>query len=189
MNNPDLKILDETIEFDEPTEAPAEEKEERQITILEAWYEVLRNAPEQAGVPVDMAMVSALLQQYPYLSLDDIQVHYDTFHAITSDAYEALRSVIDEDPECLEHGATDAEDNKSNYLQVMILWSSILKQFEDEWSISVEHALPKMSAYTAAAAMLVGQNGLLNYLSQIELPYDEDDQRLVFEAVHGGVVS
>ena len=178
----------ETIELDD-TEPTEEAKTTKEVTVLEAWYELLSNVAPAAKEPIRMAMVIPVLGRFPYLDVAEADTHFKCFYEILENAHQALMFEIASDPECLKNGVNDAEDNHGHYLNVIISWSKVLREYEDGWDVKDLDAAPKLTAGIAATEYLIGEQGLLAHLGTIGFNYNEGDFEMVAAAVEGGEVS
>lgn len=181
----DLRVLSEDIEFD--SDELLDEGPEINLTVLEVWQKVLENVKHEGITKVTMAMALRALNKHPRLRAGDVKEYYDLFHDALGEALGVVEFEIEQDPQALKRVDTDAEDNRGIYLNVMVGWSSLLKLHEDEWDSGEVFADTKLSAYGDAAEFLIGPAGLLAHLQTIDLPFDEDDQAFVNDAVYGVV--
>ena len=161
-------------------EAPA-----RKRTLLELWWEVLQNVPTERKKSIGMSDAVRLLGHHSFLKLEDLSLYHELYFNFLQEGLEALQAVIEDDPECLEAGEDDAELNRAHYLNVLINWTKIFKLAEEGWDSSSFAAPAMLAAYIDAAAFLIGQQGLIAHLAEIEFPFDETDQALVAMAVNG----
>lgn len=177
----------ETIEFDDTPEA--EEVVKPEVTVLEAWASVLSHVESESKIPVRMAMVIPVLSNYPWLTVKEMPNHFASFYGILQDAYQALMFEIATDENCLKRGETDAEDNHNLYVNIIISWSKILREFEDNWDARKPWGGTQLSAGIAATEYLIGEQGLLSHLGSIGFRYHDGDFEMVAAAVEGGEVS
>ena len=161
-------------------EAPA-----RKRTLLELWWEVLQNVPVEREKPIGMSDAVRLLGHHSFLTLRDLGLYHEFYFNFLQEGLDVLQAVIEDDPESLEAGEDDAELNRAHYLNVLINWTKIFKIAEEDWDSLAPSAPAMLAAYIDAAAFLIGQQGLIAHLAEIEFPFDETDQAFVAMAVNG----
>ena len=170
-------IVDETTEqIKEP---------ERKRTVLEVWWEVLKNVGPARLEGITMESAVRLLSAHDFLQLEDLNNYSVLYYDILEEAAAILDAEIEDDPSVLEAGEEDGVDNRAAYLNMLINWQKMLRARELEWSPTTPLAGPKLAAYIDGASFLVGQQGLGAHLSQIEFEFTEADAELVRQAVFG----
>ena len=160
------------------------QEETRKVTVLEAWWELLKRVPVEEELPVTMDMVIPVINNFPWLELHDVPTHFKTFYKLLGEALEILTFEIESDPECLERGEDDAELNHGHYLNILIGWNKMLKVQAETWDVSALSAGAEMSGTISANEFLVGANGLTAHLGVIDFQYSNEDRDLVNGAVN-----
>lgn len=162
----------------------AAQENTRKVTVLEAWWELLKRVPVEKELPITMDMVIPVINNFPWLQLYDVPTHFKTFYKLLGEALEILTFEIESEPECLERGEDDAELNHGHYLNVLIGWNKMLKVQAETWDVSALSAGAEMSGTISANEFLVGANGLTAHLGAIDFQYSNEDRDLVNGAVN-----
>ena len=160
------------------------QEETRKVTVLEAWWELLKRVPVEKELPITMDMVIPVINNFPWLELHDVPTHFKTFYKLLGEALEILTFEIESEPECLERGEDDAELNHGHYLNILIGWNKMLKVQAETWDVSALSAGAEMSGTISANEFLVGANGLTAHLGVIDFQYSNEDRDLVNGAVN-----
>ena len=177
----------ETVTLEDAVENTQAEPEAqaRKRTLLELWWEVLQNVPGEWAKPIGMSDAIRLLGHHSFLTVRDLELYHELYFNFLKEGLDALQAVIEDDPECLEAGEDDAELNRANYLNVLINWTKIFKIAEEGWNPANFASSAMLAAYIDAAAFLIGQQGLIAHLAEIEFPFDAEDQAFIAMAVNG----
>ena len=166
------------------TDFAGAQEETRKVTVLEAWWELLKRVPVEKDLPITIDMVIPVINNFPWLELHDVPTHFKTFYKLLGEALEILTFEIESEPECLERGEDDAELNHGHYLNILIGWNKMLKVQAETWDVSALSAGAEMSGTISANEFLVGANGLTAHLGVIDFQYSNEDRDLVNGAVN-----
>ena len=163
-----------------PTDATAEEGEAtlRHITLLESWWTVLRDGFDNRPEKVSMTEAASMfLGKFPWLQLGDVPVHLDLFYTLIADARDVVYAALEEDPAVLYlTKEEDGDKNSGLYVDVVIRWHQMLIEFEKNWTpADTSNSRAGLSAASLVAGMLVGENGLVAHLEQINFTMGADE--------------
>lgn len=147
-------------------------------TLLETWWLLLENAPEDP-TRVSPAEALALLGRHSFLTLGSLPRYSEVFYGLLSDARRALNEVIAENSKALINVVDDMELNHGRYLEVILLWTQVLEQVSGTWEPSMEQADGVLAALSDASAFLVGDQGLLGHLGQLGFVLSDEDRELL----------
>ena len=183
-NNSDIldevKDFVESIEIDEAwDDTPAPQKH----TLLETWREVLSNIEVLENNKLSMREAGQLLQQFPFLIISDLRRYPALYWSKMKEMRAIVLAEIESDPDAITKAETDAVDNKHHYLNVLVGWQRLVRQWEDAWD--VHQSLPDLEfiAIAQVHAFFLSQNGLIAHLSEIEMEFSQEDARTVAEAI------
>ena len=181
----DKTAIEETIEYDpEPAVSGEENTQAPKMTLLEIWYTILSNAEEESKARIDMPTAMRIVNNHG-LPLKDCGEYNRRYFDILVDAFNALVELIESNPDSIDREREDGVDNRATYLNVILAWSGLLQVRELEWSFDQPNAAAELAAYTDAANFLLGSQGLLAHLEQIDFGYDEDDAQMMRDALTG----
>ena len=184
-NNSDLldevKDFVETVEFDE--EAWGNEPAPQKHTLLEVWREVLSNIEVMEKNKLSMREAGALLQQFPFLIMFDLRRYPAIYWAKMKEMRAIVLAEIESDPEALTKVETDAVDNKHHYLNILVGWQRLVRQWEDAWDVTQLRADMEFIAIAQIHNFFLSQNGLVAHLSEIEMEFSQEDAQTVAEAI------
>lgn len=184
-NNSDLldevKDFVETVEFDE--EAWGNEPAPQEHTLLEVWREVLSNIEVMEKNKLSMREAGALLQQFPFLIMFDLRRYPAIYWAKMKEMRAIVLAEIESDPEALTKVETDAVDNKHHYLNILVGWQRLVRQWEDAWDVTQLRADMEFIAIAQIHNFFLSQNGLVAHLSEIEMEFSQEDAQTVAEAI------
>ena len=185
-NNADIldevKDFVETIEFDFDEawdDTPAPQKH----TLLETWREVLSNIENLEKNKLSMREAGALLQQFPFLIMSDLRRYPPMYWSKMKEMRDIVLVEIESDPEALTKVETDAVDNKHHYLNILVGWQRLVRQWEDAWDVGQTRADLEFIAIAQVHAFFLSQNGLVAHLSEIEMEFSQEDAQTVAEAI------
>lgn len=159
----DLKLLGDA-------EAPAPN------TLLKVWQEVLSNIEQSASERVTPALANRIVSSWPKLSFQDTPDYHKLYHGYLMELREILHDAIRKNPDALKNVDDDAEANRDIYLGLLLDWQIRIAEWEHAWDASAADAHIKLAAIADATVFFVGQNGLVEHLSQINFQFSDADR-------------
>lgn len=177
----EVKDFVETVEFDE--EAWGNEPAPQEHTLLEVWREVLSNIEVMEKNKLSMREAGALLQQFPFLIMFDLRRYPAIYWAKMKEMRAIVLAEIESDPEALTKVETDAVDNKHHYLNILVGWQRLVRQWEDAWDVTQLRADMEFIAIAQIHNFFLSQTGLVAHLSEIEMEFSQEDAQTVAEAI------
>lgn len=177
------EIIDETIEFDAPTNNMTPPPMEH--TLLKVWQDVLSNGVKLSSDKASMAEAVRLVSMYDFLEFHDVETHRAMFYRFIEDARLIIDNIIEENPDALKNVEDDATENRELYLDVILQWSKLFYEAEQAFDSDSSNAAAAASSYLDAQAFLLGGKGLIQHLETIGFEYDEEDAELIRAGVYG----
>lgn len=173
----------ETVEFTERDEADLNkllsgEEKPQFHTVLEVWREVLSNAPAEGRLPMTPRWAVKLLGSYAGLTFADTVKVKELYFSHFEEMRAILDLVIDSDENCLTYSKAedDALENALHYKEVLTLWQKQMLQHELEWDAASPTAAAELAALGEIQAFFFGEQGITQFLGEIQLRFDDDDQ-------------
>lgn len=139
-------------------------------TLLQMWEETLDIAIRQAQEPLSLVVANSLLKQWPWLSYADLDIYLQErllklqeARKILTDAYPVPR---DELFDALnEYNVDDWAKNSDAYIDVIVGWTRLCKEWENTWeTISLVDPIKGIAHAVIAdvtSQLLHTQNGLV----------------------------
>lgn len=174
--------FEEIIELDDqPGEMPKEDlSEPLDRTLLEVWTILLQDGLGTREAPIQMQDALAIISRHPFVPMSDLQVYNDTLYDLVQKALDSVVAIVQDNPECLDNTGegedSDAIKNHGLYLMVIVDWNTVLLEHVKTWTHTMENAEARLAGHIDASNMLIGSQGLLNHLDQINFKYGEEDR-------------
>ena len=165
--------LPENVEIDE--DAEIFQRITIDHTILEIWDNILESGQKEEELPVTFAVANHVVRSWPTLKYSDVPLYQGLFYSHLSELRSLLKTRIAEDISRLEHAQDDAEWNKDVYLDISLDWNEYFEGVERAWDCMSETAAVEVAALSEAANFTITERGLLGYLAQIGVEYEEAD--------------
>jgi hypothetical protein len=157
-------------------------------TILEIWASVLSNIEANEGEHISPRYANSIVSNWPRLTFQEVSAYTRQYFTYLKALREILTAEIDKDPEALKNVENDAEDNRGHYLELIGAWQSQIEQWEQDWDSDDHGSHVTLAALADATSFFVGQQGLVEHLSQINFQFTDEDRealRLRLLAVKG----
>ena len=187
MNKPeDVALLMAAAEEATRGMAPIEElAEEERHTLLEVWSSVLDNIEHDAAEKITMRVAATVVSRWPTIKIQDVGAYMEYYYNALKNLREILRDEIATDKKAIYRVdmENDAEGNRHHYLSLLTNWQLQVAQWEKDWSHSDSDALLQMAAFSDAASFVLGQEGLIAHLQEINFQFYPEDAEAVQAAV------
>lgn len=171
-------------DYEDLRQLGVDQDEELTVTVLEAWRELLSNIEASAAEKITPQIASRVCGSWRQMTVQDLPLYFEEYHAILFDLREVLHAVIDQNPGALLNVKTDAQDNREEYLELILLWQQVLGLRDHEWDCTAENAHVTLAALGDAQAFLFDPTGgIVNHLSAIGFEHREDDMAAISQAM------
>ena len=130
-----------------------------------------------------MQVANHVVSNHAQIKIQEVPKYMKLYHGYLKDMRDILTAEIDSDKKCFKHIEEDAEENKAHYLNLLINWQRQIREWEQEWKAASPTAHLTLAAVTDVHGFVLGSNGLVAHLDEINFDYNEDDAKLVADAV------
>ena len=152
-------------------------------TLLETWAELLSNIEVAAAEPVTMQQAMSISRTWPQISIQETPEYHWAYHSNLTIMRDILTAEIESDPDCLKHGEDDGEANRHHYLNLLLLWQKQMLEWEKTWNAADKDSHIWLAAYSSTNAFVLGEQGMVAHLDEIEFEFSDEDAVLVFGAL------
>ena len=180
--NTDIVDEAEDILADLPEE-PADKEPAPMHTLLQIWKEILSNIEAAETEPIDIQIAGRIVHNYPMIKVQEVSKYMALYSALLIEMRDILLAEIDSDEKCLSRIEDDAEGNRHHYLNLLIDWQRLARQWEIKWDSNSPLAHIEMAAISDASTFVLGQKGLVAHLDEIKFRWTAEDAEMVLEAI------
>ena len=176
----------------ESNEAPTEELTEEDIeaiaasfaegnppalthTLLEIWRNILSNIESAREERIPPVIANRVVTAYPKIEYHMVPQYWDTYYDLLTEMRDILDDVIASDNEAFDRVEDDAILNRDLYVEVLFGWSDKINQWEEEWDTMSPNAAVELAAIADVSSVIVGETGLTENLSQLQIGFSFDD--------------
>lgn len=183
-------------EYIETIEAPSDEEieeftkglpieEPEYHTLLEIWREILRSSRNVGKEKLAPAWATTIVTQYAEVRFKDVGEFRDQYFAAMDVMCKIVEAEVEIDDDALsyDNAADDAEHNAVHYKNLLLLWQMHLQQLELDWNYKSSLAGVQIAVLSELHKFFFGDKGLVQHLEQIQFQFDEDDQKMLAEAL------
>lgn len=154
-------------------------EEPTQRTVLEVWTKLLESIDVSALDKVSIHAANRIVMQWPQLRFSDLPKYNTRYHEI----FILMRDVVAEQvalhPDAFENVSDDAVANHGAYVEIIFGWQAVILKLEHEWDASDPDCAIELAAIADVSSAVVGNQGLVEHLSQIRFQFDEAQQEAV----------
>lgn len=154
--------------------------------VLRVWREVLAPAKAESTKRVTPAFANKITSSYRELDFADMNDYRDRYFAKIAELAHILDLEIATDSDCLSYTTPeeDVENNSTHYKNLLLDWQKAILQWELDWDCTARGAAAELAAISETHRMFFGDIGLVAYLDNIKLEFDEGDQEAMSEALN-----
>ena len=145
-------------------------------TVLEVWQHLLSNIEKSAEEKVSIHTANRLIMSWPQMKFSDLPKYHKRYHEILLEMRAVVTDQIEKNPDALKNVEDDAEANHDIYVEIIYLWQAVILKLEHNWDANDPDCAIEIAAIADAASMVIGNQGLVEHLSQIKLVFDEEQQ-------------
>ena len=144
-------------------------------TLLEIWAAVLSNIEHVEAQPVSMQMAARITSVYPQIKVQECGLYMTCYHSALRELRSILLDEIESDPDCFKYAEDDAVKNRHHYLNLLTQWQLQVQQWDKEWDCTELEAHIWLAAYADAGTFVLGKEGLVAHLDQINFEFTDED--------------
>lgn len=168
----------------ENTETVESTEEQKKITLLESWRELLKSIESSREDRITPQVANKVVTAWPKLGFTDVVPYFAVYHDYLTEMREILLAELESHPEALtKKGDEDGAENAEQYLNILFQWQAQAIVWEAEWDVTAPDAAIRLAAIADATNFYLGQMGLVAHLGQIGFDYDEADEEALREAL------
>lgn len=165
------------------TEAPENPDEPKKHTLLESWQALLGVIELAMAEKPDPRMGIRVLGHHPYLKMSEVLDYHLRYHELLLQIRDVLAFEIESDAECLGRLDDDGKENHHHYLNLLINWQRLVHEWELEWDCGLSDAGITAAAIQDVASFVLGEQGMVAHLEQIDFRFTEEDNAVMAAAL------
>ena len=145
-------------------------------SLLESWEAVLGNIERSADGEIPINVALKVIGTWPFLSIADTAVYHRVYHDILLEGRDRFASALRKHPEAKSFvGDDDAANNHEVYLEILVLWHTMLDGFEASWKATDQDAAVWVAAIADARGFFFSRDGLAGHLDVIGFRVEDDE--------------
>lgn len=145
-------------------------------TVLEIWQNVLSNIEANENEHISPRYANSIVNNWPRLTFQDVKSYTKVYFSYLKALRTILSNEIASDLQALENVEDDAEANRAHYLELIGAWQVQIENWEQNWDSEATNSHILLAALADATSFFVGQQGLVEHLSQIGFQFTDEDR-------------
>lgn len=158
-------------------------------TLLETWTLILDSIEGSRDEKITPTIALKIVNSWPQLSFQDLAEYHELYHLKLIELRQAVRDIIKKHPKALKNTDqgtdsfgqpskdSDPVANHALYVELLYQWQASILRWETDWNSSDSNSHIVLAAIADASAFFVGNQGLVQHLSEINFKFPEGEQK------------